>query len=83
MENKKESIKIDLTSRKVEKIIKTTAKCLKDITLYDNDVFEGDKTYNVLIEIKGDILTSCFSEYVYVDSKRIIAEDFFKNFELV
>ena len=69
--------------KKVEKAIKTTATCLSNITLYDTDTFEKDKVYNVSIEIKGDILASCFSEYVYVDDKRMLTADFFENFKLV
>lgn len=75
--------KILFKTEKVEKTIKTTANCTSNITLNDIDKFEKDKLYNnVLIEIKGNILSECYCEYVYVDGKRLSAEDFFKNFEL-
>lgn len=67
---------------KVTKLISTSARCSKDIVLH-GDVFQEDKIYEVMIEIKGDILEECYSEYVYVNHIRLIAEDFFENFELL
>lgn len=82
-QDKDHSIELNVGEIKKLTQIQTTAKCLDNITLYEIDTFEKDKIYKVAIEFKGDILEECYSEYVYVDNKRLISEDFLKNFKLI